>query len=603
MGRRPTDSKRTAALADLPGSAGPLAGAAKHTRRRLQVQPTVDPLEASRALSGAEKRRIEATRFFDGTLLECCAGENLDALAKLAASRPLATLDLNLSWGSLCSGCEGAHFVMDAVSKAYAKRGCRLEFTQFFACEINEEKREWIHHVVNGWRRPCGERYPQACGKLPGQQPFGDAPPGICIFSDICEMHKEQSLCFTHGQECQVPYVDVLLVGVSCKDMSRASPNFAANKSVLLQEQSTGGSAQTFRGLLNFVSAHTPSVVIFENVDSIDSDSGKGKSNLDIVLAEFTNRGYEGQCCMCDSNHFGLPTMRRRLYVLFTLVQPMGRVDLRKRSLEQAFRTFCSLMGACTRAAPCVSKVLLPHDDPAVIAELHRRQEKKNNAKKEAFAFVAKAKAKGMGQTTGQSSQDAGHGPSAASSAVSWTDQHIKFSQQLGVRWGKSQEDLVGNPWFNTLLPREQDALKLSRGQVERALFRDMSQGVARMAYPEFQKEGVSVAPTILPGQSLWLEAGSCSRLVLGRESMMWQGFPILQFLEASEFVYPEPFLQNLAGNAMSLLTLLAIVQSATVSLDFNNGNRKLTTSGQVAASSSNRQGVTDEDRCMVAQW
>ena len=87
-----------------------------------------------------------------------------------------------------------------------------------------------------------------------------------------------------------------------------------------------GGSAQTFRGMLEYVQHHSPAIVVFENVDTID-DRG-ATSNLDILLAEMGNRGYEHQVIMSDAALFGLPARRRRVYVLFLMLglacRPVG---------------------------------------------------------------------------------------------------------------------------------------------------------------------------------------------------------------------------------------------------------------------------------------
>ena len=73
------------------------------------------------------------------------------------------------------------------------------------------------------------------------------------------------------------------------------------------------------------------------------------------------------------------------------------------------------------------------------------------------------------------------------------------------------------------------------------------------------------VAPCVLPGQWLWLHIpGGEERLLLGREALMWQGFPVCR---ADTDQVPERFLQDLAGNAMTLHVLLAVVQAAMAAL------------------------------------
>ena len=65
----------------------------------------------------------------------------------------------------------------------------------------------------------------------------------------------------------------------------------------------------------------------------------------------------------------------------------------------------------------------------------------------------------------------------------------------------------------------------------------------------------------------LWLHLpGDEERLLLGREALMIQGFPICR-VDAANGAVPERFLQDLAGNAMTLHVLLAVVQSAMAAL------------------------------------
>ena len=102
-----------------------------------------------------------------------------------------------------------------------------------------------------------------------------------------------------------VPPVDILVVGTSCKDMSRMSAYSKESRAILRQHWSPGGSAQTFHGLLAYIDRCPPNLVIYENVDSMDE--GSGESNVDILLSEFSSRGYEGQRMTLDAQSFGLP--------------------------------------------------------------------------------------------------------------------------------------------------------------------------------------------------------------------------------------------------------------------------------------------------------
>ena len=104
----------------------------------------------------------------------------------------------------------------------------------------------------------------------------------------------------------------------------------------------------------------------------------------------------------------------------------------------------------------------------------------------------------------------------------------MAYADQLGIRWRASPigPALQENEWFCTLTQREQDALILSRVDGPKCEFRNLSQSVGRINARSTRDElGKEVAPTMLPGQILWVE--SVERLLTGEEALMMQGFPI----------------------------------------------------------------------------
>lgn len=118
---------------------------------------------------------------------------------------------------------EGAHFVIRAMEAALAKHGQPVSFRQAMACELNPEKRAWIASVL---------------GQRLGLGPRPEFPDAVCIFENIEQMRDSTAQCATHGCACPVPHVDLLIVGTSCKDMSRATPGYAAQP-VLAQAGAT----------------------------------------------------------------------------------------------------------------------------------------------------------------------------------------------------------------------------------------------------------------------------------------------------------------------------------------------------------------------------
>ncbi len=554
-----------------------------HGRRKLTRVPTIEEGAASAALVEAACRPLSATSLLNGAWLGEVAAENVETFARHAPQRPPAGQGLSLTWGSLCSGSEGCFFALEAAEKAWQDRGVSVVLKHRFACEVAEDKRAWIRHVLR-----CGRAAEQAKGPGPqaasataaesGPQAAAPLDRESCIFVDIQDMGAPCAWCALHAKKCEVPEIDLLIVGTSCKDMSKANIHFTRNLHVLRSSSSRGGSAQTFRSFMDFVSAKCPGVIIFENVDSMDTQTnaggqGPGGNNLDILLSELAGRGYESQVSVVDSSTFGLPARRRRLYVT-SLRTGHPKLDFSTRGTAVVFQTFVRLLGCCCRQAPSATDVLLASDDPAVEAELQAR-------------MAIRTAQEATGRVV--------HGQ-----AQRWTEQHMEEASRLGVRWRTSPPAcLTASPWFQTLTAREQDGLQLAMRRDPRQAFFDVSQSVGRIithTLPQGE-DGRVQAPTVMPHALLWFNATHSlvraeaaglvgeeqvaigqvdftSRLVLGRESLAWQGFPVRRVLETlpRDAVFSEGLMQDLAGNMMSLPVVLGILQAIVCAVTWKPG-------------------------------
>ena len=514
--------------------------------KRARALRKENSADASLILS-ASSRVTEAFNVVEGTLLPTLAKENLQGFkAVLPPSHPLALGfvggeqtramdDLDFTWGSCCSGSEGVHYVVEACGQPVAEIDLPVTFQHAFSCESNKAKRSWIADVL------CK-------GKIFNSdlhETFAHFAEVGCIFEDIKDMGSEMSKCSLHGKECPVPSVDCLFIGTSCKDLSRANSSVDKSTLVLSQESSKGASAQTFRGMLNYCRGHRPTLVLFENVDAIDDKaSSSTETNLSLLMSAMKDLGYEGQKIMTDCQEFGLPCRRRRLYVMF-IDKESRKVDTAAKPLSQIFSTLRTLVTSCMRSPPCSKECLLSPSDPDHLELLEKALECHQRSAQKA------AEKKAPPQT--------------------WIDKHMAYADDLGYRWGSAaDEELAGNKWYQTLSKREADALVLSRVADPTCEFRNVSQSVGRInSASQMEYKGKEVAPTMLPGQLMWVE--SQQRILTGYEALIYQGFPIQLYLAKARSL-PEPcksqgFLTDIAGNAMAFPVVLAIFQATLASV------------------------------------
>ena len=205
----------------------------------------------------ASSRCCPAEAICNGVLLRCLADENVagfenldlgssssQAYGQALAFGPVESrqdAELELTWGSCCSGSEGPAYAVAAINDVCRARGLRLKFKHSFSCKSNEEKRKWIAQVLGG---------------------LGADFEGGCIFTDITEMWKGETKCSLHDRQCEVPGVDLLIIGTSCKDLSRLNSARSTATAVLQQDASRGGSAQTFQAFVKYIEVYRPAFTL-----------------------------------------------------------------------------------------------------------------------------------------------------------------------------------------------------------------------------------------------------------------------------------------------------------------------------------------------------
>ena len=134
-----------------------------------------------------------------------------------------------------------------------------------------------------------------------------------------------------------------------------------------------------------------------------------------------------------------------------------------------------------------------------------------------------------------------------------------------GLRYTRSADEMVTrSPWFSTLLPNEQSCLVYSVKTASDCLMRDISQSLTHVSVSAYDKDTARhLAATQMPTQVVWITPRKdTSRLLLGREALLLQGFPISAVMDLVDST-PESLLQDLAGNMMGLNIVLAMLMAA----------------------------------------
>ena len=520
-------------------------------RRSLTRQPTIDKDEARRLCDTLAQERLLGTSFRDGTLLPNLASAHLVNFAKLNPLSDQKPLWGNRTWGSLCSGSEGAHFCMKVCQDAMNNRRATLgqddrrtalgqgvlEFRQLFACESDPKKQPWVFHIINRDRKQAGL-------------------PLICIFCNALDMGKDKATCYTHGCDCPVPDVDVLILSTSCKDLSCLSKHKSSCVAVLGLQTSPGGSADTFRGgFLSYLDNHNASVIFYENSDHLADDGLSGKdSNLDIFQAELSSRNFEGQSFILNGKLFGLPAQRRRFFGAYVSTTS-NLIDFSSRTVVDQFSTVSALLNLCRRKCPPICDVLLDKADPILESELVRRLSK---PKQPLGSWVQEHQKEYLKYLKSWG----GNPPCAATEKSRWLETLTEAQRSILIL---HQHRLLA---ASTQLVKKRDKTVVTgSAQAGRRMPRimvDLNPSIGRFSSSTHDDSNdVEIAPCILPQQLLWLHLygdGQEPRPMIGIESMLFQGWPVLQ-------VEPEPWMhdalvQSLAGNGVPLPILVALLSS-----------------------------------------
>ena len=117
-------------------------------------------------------------------------------------------------------------------------------------------------------------------------------------------------------------------------------------------------------------------------------------------------------------------------------------------------------------------------------------------------------------------------------STKSWPEAHMHVMGRTGLRWSALtlSNEAQNSPWNNMITSRERDILLYQQRLHGSSVSVDLSQSMSRSPLVKKRTNGLFASPAMLPGMKLWL--GPCARLLLGREMLVLQGYPLPEVQE-----------------------------------------------------------------------
>lgn len=518
----------------VPCSSGPLVDPCVPSTETNLVGTEVDLTKETPQASDRDDFLASCMDEAARTLFVWDKEENMSKIAQKAAS-----------WSGLgefcvataCSGTGSFEICFTEALKAFLKEfagpeGKDAQVTVPFAVEITPFKQKFLSCALANLG--------------------GDGAEAPCIFEDIRHIASpEKRRCTTHGKACSLPQPESVFAfgaGFSCTSLSALNGEARQNTNAVAENKAVP-TVDTFKGCIDIIQATRPLLVVLENVPRIDCPMDEeAESNLDQCLKVLENPSpdltYKARPFLVNSLWFGLPQSRERVYICAVqtsseklAVSPQAFLDEVEANLKKLYKT-----------PPAAASLLLPDDDPAVVAELERLSE--NRAK--------------TGLTTGNTSDK----------SQSWVKMHMSLAEKRGISWpiAPLHPEVTQSPWYETLPARMREVLALA--DHERAkkdvAFADIYHSATR-----YNTGGKQHVPIVLPSSVLF--SFERNRLVLGRELLRYQGLFYPRSLLNN---FSEAQLGNLAGNACSSTVQGSILMAMLAALALSTDSEEEETQG-----------------------
>ena len=318
--------------------------------------------------------------------------------------------------------------------------------------------------------------------------------------------------------------------GFSCKDLSKLTKFRTEGRSSLPDASGTSGT--TLAGLLAYLEAHLPEIVLLENVDDLLSPTSP---NFDHLKKQLEAIGYCIDARPIIAYSYESPQRRSRAHlVCFLVPRSMTRAqvdDHVQKALDLAIRLATCKDGDKYNGPRLKSFLLKPSDQ-------YCKDEHDRRVKFRESANVA----------------------SELKDLEVWKEQNRATLERVGSSVSERVvEEGERGGQYDLLTPRQKLALGHSLHAVPDLTNVDVYQSLGR----QFIGCDQDVLSTVVPGSIKWLR--SLKRILLGWEGLSIQGMPpeIINFAVA--LGYKDSQLMDLAGNSFTGMVYAAFLIAALV--------------------------------------
>ena len=172
-----------------------------------------------------------------------------------------------------------------------AEFGVQVRIEHMWACESEPWKRQWIRSHF----KPA------------------------CIFENIHDLHQSHAKDAITAELRPVADIDMFACGFECVSISNLNCHGSEFRGDCVQ-RNEGKTGTTGRSCLEFIKAHTPTVLWLENIRNLLTTSKNGKKDLDVIIEVLQSLGYACDYKILKANEYGSPQHRDRLYIWAVLV-------------------------------------------------------------------------------------------------------------------------------------------------------------------------------------------------------------------------------------------------------------------------------------------